>query len=288
MDTIEVLLNGVIDYAGLFPPASLSLPEAARNYAAYRVGKDRGALGAFVIPVARVDELLKTGLVTETPWSMNLLWTRGTVEDYEATGFLVEEEPRVRVQGIEAKAPEPRALELLAKAAGEIPLYAEFPWKDDPRPWVTAITDLGLRAKIRTGGVEAGLIPPVDRVAEFLCAVVDAAVPFKATAGLHHPVRGEQFLSYESGAPRAVMHGFLNVLLAGFFYAGKLLDRKGVVSVLEERDPGAFRIVDDEIVWRGHRASVSQLEGFRHRGMQSFGSCSFTEPLQDLRHLEML
>jgi hypothetical protein len=44
------LLTGLIDYAGLFPPAKLSLDQAIRNYAAYRQCPERWMLGKFVIP----------------------------------------------------------------------------------------------------------------------------------------------------------------------------------------------------------------------------------------------
>src|SRR5215470_18548612 len=57
--SLRDLLSGLIDYAGLFPPAALDMPTAAREYAEYRESEYRWALGRFVIPVARLDEFEK-------------------------------------------------------------------------------------------------------------------------------------------------------------------------------------------------------------------------------------
>ena len=43
--SLRALLTGVVDYAGLFPPARLPLDEAIRNYARYRQGSDAWMLG---------------------------------------------------------------------------------------------------------------------------------------------------------------------------------------------------------------------------------------------------
>src|SRR5207249_3714131 len=55
--SLRALLGGIIDYAGLFPPAKLPLDQAIRRYAKYRRLDDRWMLGRFVIPAARLGEL---------------------------------------------------------------------------------------------------------------------------------------------------------------------------------------------------------------------------------------
>jgi len=56
-EALRTLLAGSIDYAGLFPPASLEMAEAARNYEAYRSGPHSWALGRFILPSARLNEV---------------------------------------------------------------------------------------------------------------------------------------------------------------------------------------------------------------------------------------
>ena len=55
--TALMLLDHVVDYAGLFPPASRSLEEAAWQYGEHRRGANAWMLGRFVLPASRLDEL---------------------------------------------------------------------------------------------------------------------------------------------------------------------------------------------------------------------------------------
>jgi len=112
-------------------------------------------------------------------------------------------------------------------------------------------------------------------------------VPFKATAGLHHPVRGERALTYEEESPRAVMHGFLNVFLAAAFCFNGLgvADAPRVVA-LESLE--GVRFDDDGVSWEDYRVSTAEMATIRRRFALSFGSCSFTEPVEGLEALGLL
>src|SRR5713101_4042837 len=56
---VRVLLNRILDYAGLFPPAKLPLEDALRTYLRYRKeSPHRWMLGRFVCPTARLPDLL--------------------------------------------------------------------------------------------------------------------------------------------------------------------------------------------------------------------------------------
>src|SRR6185436_2132053 len=55
--SLRVLLADLIDYAGLFPPAALSMQDAVRNYARYAEGEHAWMLGKFVVPEARRAEV---------------------------------------------------------------------------------------------------------------------------------------------------------------------------------------------------------------------------------------
>ena len=145
----------------------------------------------------------------------------------------------------------------------------------------------GTRAKIRTGGVTADLFPSPEALADFLLQCAQRKLAFKATAGLHHAVRGVYKLTYEPDSACATMHGFLNVLLAAClaWYDGSPAQ---VRATLEETDAAAFRFDDTGVSWHGHRLSNAQLAAAREEFIVSFGSCSFEEPLQELRKLELL
>ena len=57
MSAVTALLSGLIDYAGLYPPAGLDMRSAVRNYLSYRRGRNAMALGRFIVEVNRLEEL---------------------------------------------------------------------------------------------------------------------------------------------------------------------------------------------------------------------------------------
>jgi hypothetical protein len=112
-------------------------------------------------------------------------------------------------------------------------------------------------------------------------------VPFKATAGLHHPLRATYRLTYAENSPLGRMFGFLNLMLAvAFLRSG--MNEPDVLRVLDEDDPSAFQADDSGISWRGARLDIKALSETRRLGIVSFGSCSFTEPIDDLQSLHLL
>lgn len=234
--SLRVLLEGLIDYAGLFPPAGLSMDEAVRNYARYREEPHAWALGKFIVPKDRAHEV---------------------PADFPLSVLGVDE-----VKDMESAA---------AGAFVEITDTALLP----------ELKRRGLRAKIRTGGVTADAFPAPESVAAFLRACHAEGVAFKATAGLHHPVRCIRPLTYEADAPTGTMHGFLNVFLA----AAMLDDAE---AILREEQASAFVFDDAGASWRDRRVSTEELARMRRDFATSFGSCSFEEPIADLEELGWL
>jgi hypothetical protein len=66
------------------------------------------------------------------------------------------------------------------------------------------------------------------------------------------------------------------------------MDEAKVLEVLEEEDSTAFQADDSGISWRGRRVDIKALSNARRLGIVSFGSCSFTEPIEDLQTLHLL
>ena len=55
LESIRLLMAGAVDYAGLFPPSSVSMSEAVLNYATYRNSNYRWMLGRFVLGIGNLD-----------------------------------------------------------------------------------------------------------------------------------------------------------------------------------------------------------------------------------------
>jgi hypothetical protein len=285
---IRTLLAHAIDYAGLFPPAALPMREATREYALYRESNHAWALGPFVVPVARIDEFYEC--------ARSLLEPAGSPWRLRAVSPSLDDVTRVArssgagalVDAIELRVRTPADVRAAASTLPkDLVAFYEIPIDDDPDPLVAAIARVGGRAKVRTGGTTEAVFPAAPDLARFIVACARAAVPFKATAGLHHALRGEYRLTYEPDSPRSEMFGFLNLLLAAAF-AAVGLGPTDVVEVLTEANRSAFRFEKDGVTWRGRHMPIDSLAETRAILALSFGSCSFNEPIDELKALGLL
>jgi len=113
-------------------------------------------------------------------------------------------------------------------------------------------------------------------------------VPFKCTAGLHHPLRCRKPLTYEKDAPVGTMNGFLNVFLAAGFLQQGFKPNLIRELLIDKRDDN-FLFTGDGVLWRQeYFIGTAQLKNLRKRGAISFGSCSFVEPIDDLKEIRLL
>ena len=274
---------------------------AFTEYASYLVSPDSWALGRFVVPAARLDELAvaAAGLGESGHLSLgNRVWAvsavigadvAGDVDRVRAYNASHAAEGRAgRVQSVELRAPTPDAIAAALRVVpDELERFVEIPITGEVRPLVQAIASAGAWAKVRTGGTSVDAFPASEDLVRFLSACVAEGVPFKATAGLHHPVRGEYALTYAPNSARGTMYGFLNVLLAvALLRAGE--PEAIARAAVEERQASAFELDEAGVTWRGYRLTVGDLFASRDRAVRSFGSCSFREPIDDLTALGML
>jgi hypothetical protein len=260
----EALFANLIDYAGLFPPAALSMAGAVRNYGAYRRGEYAWMLGRFVLNADQISEAMTAAASTSHPLVMTDLSVLAAANAFPKGAGVVETKAATvaAIAGIDA---------------GERTVYVEVSDLD----LIDALATAGLRAKIRTGGVTAEAFPAATHVAGFIRRCAAHGVAFKATAGLHHPIRCLKPLTYAANAPRGTMHGFVNVFLAAAL-------PEHAESILTEDDPHAFTFDDDAAAWRGHAVHIEDLVQLRREFAISFGSCSFEEPIADLKELGWL
>ena len=234
MDARRAALSALIDHAPTFPPASLSTPEALDEDRRARAGEHAWLLARLVWPASRLDELegedRALSVLLDGPYGGDM----------------------------RAEAVETRWDAGLERLSGEA--YVELPLGDGLEAQVAALAERGLRAKVRCGGTE---VPSAVALGRFLSICRDAAVPFKATAGLHHPLARED------------RHGFLNVLAACAF------DDPAALSEAVELTAHSLR-------WRDHAAGSEELEQVRRDQLVAVGSCSFSEPIADLKELGIL
>jgi hypothetical protein len=136
--------------------------------------------------------------------------------------------------------------------------------------------------KLRCGGETPTSFPWPEQVAFCLRQCLDRQVPFKATAGLHHP------LPRFDPALQTSMHGFINVFGGGVLAAARGLNEEQIQAILTDAEPGHFVFTDERLSWHHLIVSTGEIERLRRDSLLSFGSCSFDEPREDLKALGWL
>jgi hypothetical protein len=286
------VLRHLIDYAGLFPPAGLPMAKAVAAFAAYQRRDDAWALGRFVVPAARLEEFERA--VEELPereavgarWPLSVLLGAEPLAEVERLRIFRERHHQAgpAVQAVEARAGDAASIESLRGAVpAALELYIELAPGPGLRRLLTAVERAGARAKVRAGGVRPEEIPAPETVFAFLRAVAEARVPFKATAGLHHPVRGLAPLTYEAGSLCATMFGYLNVVVAAtLLWEGRPAEAERVICL---EDQSVLSLRDDGIRWDGITVELGAIARARREFVLAIGSCSFTEPIEEIEGL---
>jgi hypothetical protein len=258
------LLESLIDYAGLFPPAALPMPKAVENYARYRESPEAWMLAKFVVPASRLDEIEESAAGAQFP--LSVLGSADLAADLERIS-----RSRSPIDTIELKASNAAQIESAMRLIpANITAYIEV----SDLSLIPSIVAAGARAKIRTGGITPEAFPDAAFVAQFLAACAKADVAFKATAGLHHALRCFRPLTYSADGPSGWMFGFLNVILAAE------LARDGKPAA--ELEPVLVAETIGKLGLFGEK--LGENRGF----LISLGSCSFEEPVADLRALNLL
>jgi hypothetical protein len=299
-NAIRVLLSHVIDFAGMYPPARQPLSDAAHDYARYRAGPHAWMLGRFVVPVEKLDDCARAAApyIAADPtngWKLSAVAGGDLAHDLPAIAAFNRLHRDVQCDAVEVRAQTRDEIDAIAEALGrETPtVYVEIPSAGDPSPLIARIADHGLRAKIRTGGVVPAMVPPPDAVVRFIGACCEHHVSFKATAGLHHAVCGEYALTYDADSVRGPMYGFINVLLAAV-WTRRTGASDATTALLKSGDPRTFAFRNDGVRWRdierAHEAlmTVHELAHARDSLVIALGSCSFEEPVNELRALGLI
>jgi len=319
--------NGIIDYAGLYPPAKLSLHDALMNYSAARHGKYSWILNRFVIGsglLKELDEYRDEVLAHGAPFRLSVVGTYvSTVEGYQQSiddalfdmehlhqpmpGWISTEAFEIKLPDETLKSKDPGLLEELIHETSSRFEQMEFApeeiyyemnlsdnWKNEAEMVFQVLaqhqTDLDSHFeqtktagfKMRCGGVTREYFPSVEQLAHIICLARDFTVPIKFTAGLHHPVR-----HYDENLETR-MHGFWNVFGATMLAYTQGLEPKEIENVLEEEDVDAFTFTEEGFTCQRWHISMDEIEQLREVAALTFGSCSYDDPLDDLKTLGVI
>jgi hypothetical protein len=267
------LLAGIIDYAGLFPPASLSIGEAVDEYQRIRGTPAARMVGPFLIRASDFEQL-----PPDFDAELGILADLGLQSAVELAAMRPG-----RVVQIEWVLSKNAVIDLVANQLGsatkhEVPprVFVEVPvaFAAAGTSFVADLHDelraqLQVHAKLRTGGTEPGGTPAPDQVATFMKACTVRSLPYKATAGLHHPLRHVE-------GDGEWQHGFLNVIAAASA-ALTGADESQLHSILELTDLQSLQLPLTDREVSAVRSSFV-----------SFGSCSVDEPFDDLVALGLI
>jgi hypothetical protein len=303
----------------LFPPAKLELSEAVEEFRTLRASREQWMLARFVVPADLLDTLARQYAPelqhAAPPWRIAVI--ASPVPGITALSQAVSSDaPRVTSFGgrfgssVQVSAYELRLpllngpAELTAQRESIIHVRQSFnpgsgsqifyevgfgqDWETVVRGAADAVAESNRASgardglKVRCGGPTAADIPSAERVAFAIVAARDADVPIKFTAGLHHPFR------HHDAALNVKAHGFLNLLTAAVLAYTQDLNWVNTQRIVQSSDAAQFRFEDEQLAWGEYSATVEQVAAARSEFAISFGSCSFTEPCDDLTALKLL
>jgi hypothetical protein len=325
--SLQTFLNGIIDYAGLFPPAKLPLDQAIRNYARYRQEPESWMLGRFICPADRLAELrpfAELFRVTDA-FAFSALGRGGTdvaefrvklIDDLLATrDFRKLHGDRVVLDTYEARLPaecvgpeSPTAvakfLDMMALTGdnlgiGPLTCYYEATFRQGWRSTIRTIIDCLAAHNRSDQATDRKLRQPAGF--KLRCGGLEAASfpsPEQVAFTIAACRDAGMPLKFTAGLHHPVrcfdpglqvyMHGFLNVFGAGILARAKGLLEEDVRTIVEDEDPASFRFDDAAFRWKDLRATKGEIAMARRDLVVSFGSCSFDEPRDDLRALGLL
>ena len=287
----RALMAGAVDYAGLFPPAQLPLANALAEYRRALAGADAWMLGRFIVPAVQLPALADA-VVRDAHdgggWTVSAIVREHMDEDAAAVQAFNQRAAHlhVRVDTIECRPSSSASITWLAKTfSPAFTVHVEVGVGPTAPDDLRVVARHQLRAKVRTGGLAPDAFPAPASLVAFIESARAAGVPFKATAGLHHAMRGAYPLSDEIGAQSATMHGFVNVMLATAT-VGERLATTTAAALLTRTDRSALVFDDERVRWGDVELSTEAIGRMREAQCVSFGSCSFREPADEYRRFD--
>ena len=293
MDAVTAAFTRFFDYAGLFPPAGLAMDDVMGRYGAYRSGPDAWMLGRVIVPAERLDEAQAAaraaGATAESPWPASVLVGDVVRSRDVAQNVLALARPgsALIVEAVEAAAPAAdEVVELASIWPDDLERYVEIPTAGDTDALLRALNATAQSGKIRAGGINGEQFPATLDIARILVRAARDGVAFKATAGLHHAIRGSYRLTYEPGSASGTMHGFVNLLLASTLLKAGRIDEDLADACLDDDRPEAFKLSGRAGSWLNGVVTYGEISEARRALLRSVGTCSFEEPVAEIDALD--
>lgn len=319
-------MNGIIDYAGLFPPADLPLDTAIQNYADYKKGDDARMLSRFIIPAARLDELAPYAeelFNEQNPFSFSVLGkgTEMTSEFHDeiekvldaCNNFCRAHGPAVKTDMLEMKLPREAAFShdvdllehLMDETAQKLRQSNKTPsgifyegffdesWKKDIEAILQAISTHNENRKgdnknydFAAFKIRCGGVEP-----NHFPSVEQVAFMLSKARQYNVAVKGTAGLHHPVRhyyeEVQTKMHGFFNVFGGAMLgYAHDLNDDE-LQQILMEEDAEQFTFTHDAFSWKDYSIPTKDIKMLREVALLSYGSCSFDEPRDDLKKLKL-
>lgn len=294
--TLKELLSGILDYAGVYPPAKLDFTSSYTNYCTYQNSAKAFMLGSFVCPIANLEDLGKSQpsgspievAVISSPTQNQEEFFRQLESDVEKTkSYFSNTTPSHELYSFEVRLMSydtdvekcEKILNKLYSINKNVKIFLEVPFLDG---WENSVPEIISRiseqticnAKIRTGGLNQNAFPTVKQLQQFIYSCANNELPFKATAGLHYPV------THWDDEIKVNMHGFFNVFIAAICMYHNY-EHEIAEKILSSQNPSDFQFYDEYAVICGTKITLEEIEQGRTFAL-SFGSCSLDEPIENL------
>jgi len=325
-NSLKQLITHLIDYAGLFPPASLPLDKAYEEYVKYINESDEWILSKFICPAKQLPylaELINKDKANKKSFSVSVLgrsgadieqFIKGTNDDLlSIKNFLEDTNNKFPADAFEVRLPENMVSENNADViyellnnvsatfkvdlASPVKKFFELPLKDD---WKSSVNNLvsalqkhndffGQDENFLRSGFKlrtGGVEAPAFPSPEQIAYVIKTC--YENQVPLKFTAGLHHPIRHYNDSVKTKMHGFLNVFGAGILLYGNDLLEEDLINILSDEDSGNFKFDDDNFRWKEFKAPVKVIEKARKNFVISYGSCSFDEPREDLNILKLM
>lgn len=319
------LLASSVNYAGLYPPASLKLNEALRSYVDFSHSKYVWMLANFVIPHDQLPLLANfadrkhqlkeaLSLCITGPESQNLFEFKNVIYSIEKeikaahmgypgevrTNFL---ELKFPLSSVKKLNPEElvKALEAVVSTTAESRLLPHRVFFEVPgNEYDSEITKKIIKViavhnqsilKRKVGnylfsGIKINCSDKKDGKIPDVRYLADVLL-YARDANVAVKFSGKENTPFPgyNYSLGTKTHGFLNIFVASVLAYTQDLTLEETIEVIEDKSPENFTFKDDYLAWRELAAPTMEIKMLRMLSITSFNFINFTTPVDGLREL---